>query len=186
MAESFDPEAFDQAYREVELSYSEGRFQEALQQADALLEQQALGESDPRTERLKLILGHIHLHGLQQPERAIDHYRDVLDTGSTPTYLDLAQQGMALCQEAFAQAATMEQGMAAVPIVTPAMPWLLDSASGSTELDLDLSIEPVRIEELGFGAGATKPAPVPARSPLAVDPLAEADLAKGLLRVVLS
>ncbi|MCT0199117.1 hypothetical protein KQ313_05440 [Synechococcus sp. CS-1325] len=201
MAEPTDPglfdqsERFDQAYREVELSYSEGRFQEALQQADVLLEQHSPGEGDPRTERLKLILGHIHLHGLQQPERAIGHYQNVLDTGSTPTYRDLAEQGLSLCQDAIARSATiLPAGMtdsARAGIASPAMPWLLESGSGPSGQDLDFSIEPVRVEELIFTAPAASKGPAMAqpsqtKASLAVDPLAEAELARGLLRVVLS
>jgi hypothetical protein len=185
MPESFDPEAFDQAYRAVELSYSEGRFDEALQEAEALLEQEDRGGGDPRTERLKLILGHIHLHGLRQPAQAVGFYQDVLATGTTSTYVELAEQGLALCQQAFAQEAASERAVMAEKAVAPAMPWLLESATGQAAEDQDLSIEAVRVEELTFEPSGASNAPISRKSPLTVGPAEEAELAKGLLRVVL-
>jgi hypothetical protein len=185
MPESFDPEAFDQAYRAVELSYSEGRFDEALREAEALLDQVDRGGDDPRTERLKLILGHIHLHGLRQPAQAVGFYQDVLDTGTTSTYIELAEQGLALCQEAFAQEAASERAFMAEKAVAPAMPWLLESATGQAAEDQDLSIEAVRVEELTFEPPGASNAPISKKSPPTVGPAEEAELAKGLLRVVL-
>ena len=187
MPEPFDPEAFDQAYRAVELSYSEGRFDEAQREAEALLEQQAPGGGDPRTERLKLILGHIHLHGLGQPGRAVALYQDVLDTGTTATYIELAEQGLALCQDAFAQEAAAERAVVAEQAAAPAaMPWLLESVAGPAGQAADLSIEAVRVEELvAFATPAGSVVPMPVKNPSTVGPVEEAELAKGLLRVVL-
>lgn len=170
MSGLFDSESFDQAYREVELAYSEGRFQEAFRQADALLEQQAPGGGDPRTQRLQLILGHIHLYGLQEPELAIPLYQTVLASGNSSTYRELAQQGLDLCQEALAERTAAEQSRAAIAdaALTPAMPWLQDPAALAPSPEPDLRIEAVSIEEL-------RP----------VTTAEEAELARGLLRVVL-
>ena len=185
MPEPFDSEAFDQAYRAVELSYSEGRFDEALREAEALLDQEAPGGGDPRSERLKLILGHIHLHGLRQPGQAVGFYQDVLDTGTTSIYIELAEQGLALCQEAFAWEAASEQALMAEKAVAPAMPWLLESAKGPAAEDGDLSIEAVLVEELTFAPPGASQAPIATKSPPTVGPAEGAELAKGLLRVVL-
>ncbi|MCT0203952.1 hypothetical protein KQ302_02315 [Synechococcus sp. CS-602] len=129
----FDSDSFDQAYRAVELAYSEGRFQDAFRQADALLQQQGPGESDPRTQRLQLILGHIHLHGLQQPELAIPHYQTVLESGNSVTYRELAEQGLALCQEALVEKAVEKTNEPSTVAPGPAA---------------DLRIEAVSVDEL--------------------------------------
>ena len=186
MSEPFDPEAFDQAYRAVELSYSENRFDEALRAAEALLEQQAAADDDPRTERLKLILGHIHLHGLRQPEQAAGFYRDVLATGTTSTYIELAEQGLGLCQDTLAQDAAAERALQANQAVAPAMPWLLESATGpDAAAAADLAIEAVRVEEVDRAVPWGTDTLVGERIPLTIDPVEEAELARGLLRVVL-
>ncbi|NQV09833.1 MAG: hypothetical protein HQ527_01495 [Cyanobacteria bacterium] len=129
----FDSDSFDQAYGAVELAYSEGRFQDAFRQADALLQQQGPGGSDPRTQRLQLILGHIHLYGLQQPELAIPHYQTVLESGNSATYRELAEQGLALCQEALVEKAVEK---AAAPVTLASSP------------AADLKIDAVSVEEL--------------------------------------
>jgi len=185
MPQPFDTEAFDQAYRAVELSYSAGQFDDALRDAEALLEQEDRGGDDPRTERLKLILGHLHLHGLRQPRQAVGFYQDVFDTGTTSTYVELAEQGLALCQEAFAQESASERAGMAEKTVAPAMPWLLESATGTAAEDQDLSIEAVRVEELTLEPPGVSNNPISKKSPPTVGLAEEAELAKGLLRVVL-
>jgi len=166
----FDSDAFDQSYKEVELAYSESRFQDAFRQADALLQQQAPEGGDPRIQRLQLILGHIHLHGLQEPELAIPHYQTVLESGDSATYKVLAEQGLALCQEALAASAMSEKPdlLAADEGVAPAMPWLDQPDALAPSPKADLRIEAVSVEELR---------PMETAEP--------SELAKGLLRVVL-
>jgi hypothetical protein len=204
----------DQAYINIERAYGEGKFSEALRQAEALLPLLPTDRADGRTERLQLLMGHIHLYGLGAPERAADHYQTVHAATADPAYRQLAQQGLVLCQNA----PTAEPAAMAEPIpaaAAPAMPWLEQlQAPGATA-------EPVQphnpyaataaspwLEQPRQAPKAAAPEPVaplpapsaepsepsepsepaeepPAESPLAFDPAEEAELAKGLLKVVL-
>lgn len=182
---------FDQAYKSVELAYSQGRFAEALQEGQDLLETTPLEASDPHSLRLKLLLGHIHFYGLRQPADAGELYRQVQATATEgTTYNDLAAEGLALCEQS-----RPSPGEAA------AMPWATDLASmGSAPLSLapappdsdleDLSsvdgtppaVEAVRVEVLAEPTSSDRDVPDQRR----FSPEEEAELAKGLLRVVLS
>lgn len=119
------------AYIAVERAYGEGRFAAALEQAQALQPQLQAGRSDQLELRLQLLIGHIHLYGLQQPSQAAAAYGLVLEQSSGTTYEALASQGLELCQQQRQQAAPP----ATAPIHTvaepsapgaelPATPWL--------------------------------------------------------------
>jgi hypothetical protein len=109
---------YDQAYRSVELAYSQGRFQEAKAQAEALLGEADSELTGDRRQRLQLLLGHIHFHGLGQPELAASLYRDVLETAEDPTTRDLAAQGVSFCEQA------LQEPPAETSASVAAMPWL--------------------------------------------------------------
>jgi hypothetical protein len=181
---------FDQAYKSVELAYSQGRFAEALQEGHDLLETTPLEASDPHSLRLKLLLGHIHFYGLRQPEDAGELYRQVQTTAAKgSTYNDLAAEGLALCEQS-----------RPVPSEAAAMPWATDLASmGSAPLSLapappdsgledesnvdgtPQAVEAVRVEVLAEPASSGRDVPGERR----FSPEEEAELAQGLLRVVL-
>lgn len=93
MPEVFDQASFDRSYGVVELAYSQGRYDEALSGAEALMKMVQGTGNRPQVLRLKLLLGHINFYGLQQPVRAGQLYRNVLDNALDPTYRDLAAQG---------------------------------------------------------------------------------------------
>ncbi len=182
--------SFDEAYRDVELAYSQGRFAEALERGELLLSQVSAG--DPHALRLKLLMGHSHLYGLRQPKEAAELYHQVLASSSEPTYRDLAAEGLLLCQQALQESQD--------PSAAPAMPWIgegepmplqpapaaapwQEAATGALtgpERDGD-PVEPVRVEVLPTSGQAATPAPAPSR----FSPAEEAELAKGILRVVL-
>ncbi|MBC1260323.1 hypothetical protein FQK07_03405 [Synechococcus sp. BSF8S] len=174
------PSGFDQAYKSVELAYSQGRFEEALRQGQELLQQAQLKAEDPHSLRLKLLLGHIHFYGLRQPREAGDLYRQLLRNASgESTYSDLAAEGLALCEPS---GPATGQGMAP-PSLAPAPPDAgLEAELGQDEDTSSQSVEPVRVEVLSEppGTGATTPSEQPRFSSEE-----EAELAKGLLRVVL-
>ena len=93
-----------------------------------------------------LLLGHIQLHGLQQPEQAALSYKRVLDSEPEATLAALAEQGLELCrsQNSVSAATTTpatdvvlpdllkdpflttdpDQARPAQPHVVTAMPWL--------------------------------------------------------------
>ncbi len=178
-------DAFDQAYREVELAYSQCRFAEALERAEQLLAKGSPKSSDPQTQRLKLLMGHSHFYGLEEPGKAAELYREVLESGSEPTYRELAAEGLSLCQQALQQRppaapvapAVVETETAAA---APAMPWMAEPAA-VLPAPVPLAVEPVRIQVLESQPLMTPPH----ESPPAFSPEEEAELAKGLLRVVL-
>ena len=197
----------DQAYINIERAYGEGKFSEALRQAEALLPLLPSDRADGLAERLQLLMGHIHLYGLGAPERAAGYYQTIHDASADPAYRQLAQQGLLLCQTTPVSepAATAEPITAAA---APATPWL------EQRQELGASAEPFQpqnpdattaaspwLEQSGQAPKAAAPAPTakpseasepsepadepPAESPLAFDPAEEAELAKGLLKVVL-
>ncbi len=163
--------AFDQAYREVELAYGQSRFVETLERAEALLGDGGLRPDDPRTLRLKLVMAHSLFHGLQQPAKAAPLYSQVLESTSEPTYRDLAAEGLSLCRQALEPASPAE--------ATPAMPWISGSADGSPQPGSE-DVTPVRVEVIPNATATPAPEPIP--SPGTHE---DAELAKGLLRVVL-
>ena len=62
----------EQAYAAVEQAYAAADFQTALERAEALLPQITDDRDDHIQQRLQLLIGHIHLHGLQQPAQAAE------------------------------------------------------------------------------------------------------------------
>ena len=129
--------ALEQAYSAIERSYAEGRFPEALGQAMELQPQLEVGRADLLDQRLQLLIGHIHLYGLAQPQQAATAYQAVLAQCHKPAYRQLAEQGLALCAEqgdsaarsSEAQQEKQDQAVAAPVARTPgpelpATPWL--------------------------------------------------------------
>jgi len=111
--------SLEQAYSAIERSYAEGRFREALEQAQALRPQLENGRPDQLDQRLQLLIGHIHLYGLNQRQQAEAAYRTALEQCREPIYRQLAEQGLGLCQEPAA-----EQAMTPNSNDLPATPWL--------------------------------------------------------------
>lgn len=184
--------SFDEAYRDVELAYSQGRFAEALERGELLLRQGSPRSGDPHALRLKLLMGHSHLYGLRQPQEAAELYHQVLASSSEPTYRDLAAEGLSLCQQAL-QESQDPSGAPAMPWVSEAEPMPLEpipaaapwqeaavGALAGTARDSD-PVEPVRVEVLAPSGEADTGDVAPPR----FSPAEEAELAKGILRVVL-
>jgi hypothetical protein len=207
----------DQAYINIERAYGEGKFSEALRQAEALLPRLPTDRADGLAERLQLLMGHIHLYGLGAPERAASYYQTVHDASADPAYRQLAQQGLVLCQNA----PTPEPVAMAEPLpaaASPAMPWLEQHHDpGATAVPVQpctaaspwleslreapkaaapeaVAAPPPATVEPSEASEPSEPAEEPAKqladkptaeSPLAFDPAEEAELAKGLLKVVL-
>ena len=96
---------FEQHYQAAERAYGLGEYAEAHALASALWDQleTALDEHDPRLVLVwravvSLLLGHIQLHGLQQPEQAAVAYERVLEGDVDATIAALAEQGLERCQ----------------------------------------------------------------------------------------
>jgi hypothetical protein len=208
------------AYIAVEHAYSMQQFPEALRLAQDLVPRIPSGSEDQLDLRLQLLIGHTYLYGLGQPQKALPCYQQVLKQSYDPTYRELAEQGVTLCQQAGAspslaaipdEASTSSSSGAAVPWLedlgslgttdqpgndspeaqpglaggtAAAQPWA-GKAEESVKGDLVERIEPDLVEVIG------EPAPSPGptgglESPQAFSPAEAAELAKGLLRVVLN
>jgi hypothetical protein len=91
--------SLEQAYVSVERAYGQGDFSGALQLAQALQPQVPPGRSDLLDQRLQLLIGHIHLYGLNQPDQALAAYNAVLQGCSEPSYRELAAQGVEVSRQ---------------------------------------------------------------------------------------
>ena len=226
------------AYIAVEHAYSMQLFPEALRLALELQPRIPSGSDDQLDLRLQLLIGHTYLYGLGRPQKALPCYEQVLKQSYDPTYRELAEQGVTLCQQAGASpieaespstssSATGTETATAFPSPDPAasssassgaaVPWLEDLSSLGTDKASTGSAQ----DEPGLAAAATgaqpwasdgpgpsdlverieriepelvevieEPAPTPEPigglgSPQAFSPAEAAELAKGLLKVVL-
>ncbi|MCX5946452.1 MAG: hypothetical protein NTZ53_14400 [Cyanobacteria bacterium] len=212
------------AYIAVEHAYSMQQFPEALRLAKELLPRIPTGAEDQLDLRLQLLVGHTYLYGLGQPQKALPCYQEVLKQSYDPTYRELAEQGVNLCQQAGVSLSTPDSQAANAdqPVATSdgadasagsgaAVPWLDDlsglaGTSGLADLGGDVLVaqpwatagdEPVkaelveRIERIepevveGIEEPVTTVEASGLGSPQAFSPAEAAELAKGLLRVVL-
>ena len=96
---------FGQHYQAAERAYSLGEYTEAHTVASELWDQlqSASNEHDQSIvvgwqAVVSLLLGHIQLHGLQQPGEATLSYQRVLDSAPDATIAALAEQGMERCR----------------------------------------------------------------------------------------
>ena len=96
---------FEQHYQAAERAYGLGDYAEAHALASALRDQleSASDKHDPSLVLgwravVSLLLGHIQLHGLQQPEQAAISYERVLLGDVDATIAALAEQGLQRCR----------------------------------------------------------------------------------------
>ena len=96
---------FEQHYQAAERAYGLGDYAKAHALTSALWDQlqNASNEHDPSLVLswravVSLLLGHIQLHGLQQPEQAAISYERVLQGDVDATIAALAEQGLQRCR----------------------------------------------------------------------------------------
>ena len=128
---------FEQHYQAAERAYGLGKYAEAHALTSALWDQ-LQAESDQHDPSLvlgwravvSLLLGHIQLHGLQQPEQAAISYERVLQGDVDATIAALAEQGLERCraEDTASEADT-------TPATAGAIPDLLKDPFMSTEAD---------------------------------------------------
>ena len=128
---------FEQHYQAAERAYGLGEYAEAHALASALWDQlqSASNEHDPSLVLgwravVSLLLGHIQLHGLQQPEQAAISYERVLQGDVDATIAALAEQGLERCR---AEDIASEAGT--TPATNGAIPDLLKDPFLSTDPD---------------------------------------------------
>ena len=128
---------FEQHYQAAERAYGLGEYAEAHAIASALWGQleSASNDHDPSLVLgwravVSLLLGHIQLHGLRQPEQAAVAYERVLEGDVDATIAALAEQGLERCRsEQIASEADM------TPATNGAIPDLLKDPFLSTHPD---------------------------------------------------
>ena len=128
---------FEQHYQAAERAYGLGEYAEAHALASALWDQlqSASNEHDPSLVLgwravVSLLLGHIQLHGLQQPEQAAISYERVLQGDVDATIAALAEQGLKRCRS---EDIASEAGT--TPATNGAIPDLLKDPFLSTDPD---------------------------------------------------
>ena len=99
---------FQARYQQAEQAYGEGSYSDAHAMASDLLSELESTAHDDGTASawfgwrsvVALLLGHIALHGLDQPKEAADFYALVLDSQPPEIQAQLAEQGLALAHQA--------------------------------------------------------------------------------------
>ena len=180
MADQANTDQANDQYAALERLYSERRWAEVEASAEILL---AELDGELRS-RVLLLLGHTRLYGYKDAGVAAEHYRQVLAAEPEALLVDIAQEGLNQCLAA------------QVPSPADAMPWLekiagpevagqepLQSVPGVASPvepfeSLENSESPTEIAE-----GIDQPAqPI---QPTQLSPKESAELAKGLLGVVI-
>ena len=128
---------FEQHYQAAERAYGLGEYAEAHALTSALWDQlqSPSNEHDPSLVLgwravVSLLLGHIQLHGLQQPEQAAISYERVLQGDVDATIAALAEQGLKRCRSE-----DITSGTDTAPATNGAIPDLLKDPFLSTEPD---------------------------------------------------
>ncbi len=128
---------FEQHYQAAERAYGLGEYAEAHALTSALWDQlqSASNEHDPGLilgwrAVVSLLLGHIQLHGLQQPEQAAISYERVLQGDVDATIAALAEQGLERCR-----AEDITSGAGTTPATNGAIPDLLKDPFLKTDPD---------------------------------------------------
>ena len=139
--------SLEEAYVAVERAYGQGDFATALQLAEALQPQIPAGRPDLLDQRLDLLLGHIHLYGLNQPTPAATSYAAVLERCAEPSYRELASQGLELSRQqvsvAPVAAAAVVEPEPEPPAVTGAPPISAPQAAESTVSPVSPVVQPL-------------------------------------------
>ena len=158
---------FEQYYQAAERAYGLGDYPEAHDLASALWDQ-LQSASDEQDQSLvlgwravvALLLGHIQLHGLQQPEQAALSYQRVLDSEPETTLAALAEQGLELCRS---------QNSVSAATTTPAtdvvLPDLLKDPFLTTDPDQARPAQPHVVTAMPWLPSDEEPQPTPTAAP---------------------
>jgi hypothetical protein len=193
MAEAAEPsgaiELAIERYGAIEQAYRDQVWPTVLQEGRMLLDDLAGGSdriSRGLRQRLLLLLGHTHLHGLGDREAARDFYGTVLTDDAEDSLRRIAQEGFQQC-ESPPEPEGPEPPLAPMEVTpeqAPAMPWL--EASGAGPLIPEVVEEPELIELHQADPDRAEEVEVKVRATgEAVGDREDQDLRRGLLRVVL-
>jgi outer membrane biosynthesis protein TonB len=158
---------FQQHYQAAERAYGLGDYTEAHALASALWNQLQSG-SDEQDQSLvlgwravvALLLGHIQLHGLQQPEQAALSYQRVLESEPEATLAALAEQGLELCRSQNSVSAATT-----TPATDVAIPDLLKDPFLTTDPDQARPAQPHVVTAMPWLTSDEEPQPAPTTAP---------------------
>ena len=163
---------FEQHYQAAERAYGLGDYAEAHALTSALWDQlqSTSNEHDPGLilgwrAVVSLLLGHIQLHGLQQPEQAVISYERVLQGDVDATIAALAEQGLERCR-----AEDIASGAGTTPATNDAIPDLLKDPFLKTDPDQTRPAPADLVTAMPWLSSAEEPRamPTPDPSPTAV------------------
>jgi hypothetical protein len=164
-------------YAAIETSYRAERWSEVLERGNALLADLGTPETPEAAglrERLQLLLGHTHLHGLGDRAAAARCYREVLAVTGDPRLRQSAEEELRGC----------EASAAAAP--SAAAPWLEAAGSRAARapqpLIPEVVEEPELIEVHQSDPRLAEDLELPLRES---EPEDDPELRRGLMRVVL-
>lgn len=83
---------YDQEYTQAQTAYAEGKYEEAADIINRLIEE--FPEEFPNDPSALLLQGHICCYGLQQYDKAREHYEQVLSLTSEPDFIEYAHKGI--------------------------------------------------------------------------------------------
>lgn len=81
-----------QEYTQAQTAYAEGKYEEAADIINRLIEE--FPEEFPNDPSALLLQGHICCYGLQQYDKAREHYEQVLSLTSEPDFIEYAHKGI--------------------------------------------------------------------------------------------
>jgi hypothetical protein len=185
-----DSQQANDQYAALERLYSERRWAEVEASAEILLAQIA-GAVDGQGDgpevgdlrsRVLLLLGHTRLYGFNDAGIAAEHYRQVLAAQPEALLLGIAQEGLNQCL------AAAEPSPAQEPSPSDAMPWL-EQIAGPEVASPEVAAQEPQPSFPGFAqpvetfeSHENRENPEP---PTPLSPKESAELAKGLLGVVI-
>ena len=160
---------FGQHYQAAERAYSLGEYTEAHAVASELWDQ-LQSASDEHDQSIvvgwqavvSLLLGHIQLHGLQQPGEATLSYQRVLDSAPDATIAALAEQGMERCRAKHTASAVKT-----TPATDVTIPDLLKDPFLTTATDSDhaKATPPNVVTAMPWLSSDEEPRPIPSADP---------------------
>ena len=137
-----------QHYLAAEQAYGDGHFAEAQSIASTLLAQLNTASNSAEEEEARLawrafvtlLLGHIHFHGLNQPEQALTHYQLALENQPPDTLRELAEQGIERSQAE----------IAAAPLDDTHQPAIEGNDNGTSLVAQATQVDPPELDDIGI------------------------------------
>ncbi len=142
---------FAQEYQQAEKAYMQGRYEDAAEMVDRLV------DMHPQDPSARLLRGHIYCYGLQRYDVAEEQYQSVLDLTEDTEFLDYANSGLTYARQCAQGAEGSGLSDAAADSSSPASSgfyrneeWV-DSSAGSGGLSSgDLSSGDLSLGEIEF------------------------------------